>query len=73
MLENRNLKHRLKVVMSFGKIHTNIEGKKYFCYFMIGLDQEGRRVVVNSDPVEEPEIFRLNVKLLTIIMFYKME
>lgn len=40
---------------------------------MIGLDQEGRRVVVNSDPVEELEIFRLNVKLLTIIMFYKME
>lgn len=38
---------------------------------MIGLDQEGKRVVNSSDPVEELDFFRLIVKLLTIICFTK--
>lgn len=38
---------------------------------MIGLDQEGKRVVNSSDPVEELDIFRLFVKLLTIMCFTK--
>lgn len=61
MFENRNLKRRFKVVMIFGKIHRNSEGKKCFCYVVIDLEQEGKRIVVNSDPVREIEIFKLIV------------
>lgn len=57
MPKNRNLKHRFKVLTILGKIHTNPEEKKCFCYFMIGLDQERKRVVANSDPVEDLEMF----------------
>lgn len=47
--------------MIFGKIHRNSEGRKCFCYVVIDLEQKGKRIVVNSDPVREIEIFKLIV------------
>lgn len=63
----RHLKHRFKVIQHFRKIHKNPEGKICLFYFMIGMNQEGNRGEVNSDPVENLEVFRLIVKCLTII------
>lgn len=38
---------------------------------MIGLDQERKKVVANSDPVEDLEMFWLIVRVLTILYFMK--